>query len=151
MKLQIAVAVLLIAAAPQKCAKDEDETKLTTVLEENGYKSYEVGMRSAYSDWLVFCKEADSIVLDARIQISEASDCYDDSHTANRGKLKSAIIRSETRLGKLSDHMLQRKKFSEERFKTDESVLVEIESFKKDFQHKQEELNESLLELKKLY
>lgn len=151
MKIFIAIAALLIAAAPQRCAKDEDEKDITTELEENGYESYDIRIRNAYSDWLAFCREADSIVLDARIQISEASDCYDDPHTINRGKLKSAIIRSESRLGKLSDHMLQRKKFPDERFYSDETILREIEVFQEDFRQKQEELNKSLLELKKLY
>lgn len=151
MKLFIALAALFIAVAPQGCAKDEEETEITNSPDDTVNAADDIKMRKALTDWMEFCRKADSIVLDARIQISQASDCYDDPHTANRAKLKSAIIRSETRLGKLSDHMLQRKKFSEEHFKTDESVLQEIESFKKDFLHKQQELNESLLELKQLY
>lgn len=150
MKIFIAIAALLIAVAPQGCAKDEEESEISTP-DATGYTAEDIRMRKALADWTAFCSEADSIVMDARIQISQATDCYYDPHIANRSKLKSAIIRSESRLGKLSDHMLQRKKFPEDRFQTDETILQEIEVFKKDFRHKQEELNESLLELKKLY
>lgn len=151
MKIFIVLTALLIAVAPQKCAKDEEESGITNLFDDRGYTVEDIRMRKAFTDWMEFCREADSIVLDARIQISEASDCYDDPHTINRGKLKSAIIRSESRLGKLSDHMLQQKNFTQARFQTDESILQEVENFKKDFRQKQEELNKSLFELKKLY
>lgn len=151
MKIFIVLTALLIAVAPQKCAKDEEESDITNLSDDTGYTAEDIRMRKAFTDWMGFCQQADSIVMDARIQISQATDCYDDPNTTKRGKLNSAIIRSEKRLGKLSDHMLQRKKFTKARFQTDESILQEIETFKKDFRQKQEELNESLLEMKQLY
>lgn len=151
MKLFIALTALLIAVAPTGCAKDEEEAEITNSPDDTGYTAEDMRMRKAFIDWTAFCKKADSIVMDARIQISEASDCYDDSRTPHRGKLKSAIIKAESRLEKLSKKMLHRREFSEERFQADESILQEVETFKKDFQHKQEKLNESLIELKKLY
>ena len=150
MKVFIAIAALLIAATPKGCAKDEDETKIN-LPDDTGYTAEDVRMRNSYADWIAFCREADSIIFAARIQISEASDCYDESRTPHRGRLKSGIIKAESRLEKLSNKMLQRREFSEKRFQVDESVLQEIEAFKNDFRKKQEALNESLLELKKLY
>lgn len=151
MKILIALAVLFLTAVPKKCATEEEETEVTNLPHETGYTAEDTQLRKAYADWVEFCKEADSIILDARVQISEATDCYNDSRTKSRSKLKSAIIKSELKLEKLSDKMLQRTKFSEERFQTDPAVLQEVTNFKIDLGRKQEELNKALLEMKKLY
>lgn len=151
MKIFIAIAALVIAAAPQRCAKDEEESEVSTLPDSRAQITEDIKMRQAFTEWTAFCKEADSIILEARVQISEANDCYDDSHTPHRGKLKSAIIKAESRLEKLSNKMLHRREFSEEHFQADKAVPEEIEAFKEDFRQKQGELNESLLELKKLY
>lgn len=69
-------------------------------------------VRSTIEEWEKFRKEADSMILAGRICISQASDCYDDPQTRHRGRVKSAIIKAESKLEKLSDKMLQARKYS---------------------------------------
>jgi hypothetical protein len=75
MKVFVAIAALLISVAPNGCAKDEEESEVSTLADDTGYTAGDIRMRKAFEDWTAFCRDADNIVMDARIQISQATDC----------------------------------------------------------------------------
>lgn len=148
MKITLLLAMLILSTAPQRCEKDTDEDIL---VDETGFTAEDVKMREAFKDWEAFRKNADKIVMDARIQISEANDCYNDPDTPNRGKLKAAIIRAEERLEKLSDKMLKGRKYTNGYLLWNDTTLKEIQAFKEDFTVLHRQLDEALKELKERY
>jgi len=149
MKLFIITGLLLLSVT-RGCVDDSEEdweTETNTV----GYDAADVAVRSAITDWDQFLAESYSAVDDACIKISRATDKADDPGIKHQGKLKSAIIKAESRMDKLSDMLLKAKKIQEHNYHFNESTLAEIDLFKKEFKIHREKSDKALADMEQLY
>jgi len=146
MKIFVMAGLLLFVVSPYKCA---DENEETTEKETVGgsYDAQDAEVRSAIADWEQFLVQSDSIVDAACIKISQATDKLENGQVHHKGRHKSAIIKAQAKMEKLSDMLMAAKKIRPENYKFDENELQHIEHFKKEFKSKREELNEALEEL----
>lgn len=141
MKLFIIVGLMVLTTAKGCVEENEEgwETETNTV----GYDAEDLAVRTAIADWSQFVAESLSVVDDACVKIAQATDKVDNPGI-HRGRLRSAIIKAEGRVEKLSDMLLKAQKIKPHNYKFDDRTLDEIASFKEDFKFRREQLEEAL-------
>ena len=146
MKIFIIAGLLLIMASPYRCAEDNEEIN-EEEMTGGSYEAQDVEARNAIANWEKFLVQSDLVVDDACVKISQATDKLENGPLKNKGRQKSAIIKAEAKMEKLSDMLLVARKIKTENYRFNEPALRDIECFKDEFKSKQEELNEALKKL----
>jgi len=146
MKTFIMAGLLLFLMSPYKCAEENEET---TEIETNGgsYDAEDTEARTAITDWEKFLVQSEGIVNKACVKISQATDRMEFSESKHKGKLRSAIIKADERVEKLSDMLLDARKIKPENYRFNKATLHDIERFKQEFKSKEEEMEEALRQL----
>jgi hypothetical protein len=146
MKTFIMAGFLLFLMSPYKCAEENEDT---TEIEADGgsYDAKDTEARAAIADWEKFLLESEAVVDNACIKIAQATDKMESSPSKHKGKFRSAIIKADDRMEKLSDMLLYARKIKTENYKLSDAALQDIDRFKQDFKSKQGELENALREL----
>ena len=143
MKAILFFSILMLAAAPQRCADDTEEEKK---YDEVGYVAEDIAARRALEEWEEFIHEADSTVNNAHTIITDALQKLDDPATKNRLQLKMTIAKAESKLEQLDERLQRGKGFNTK--SPDYSSFDKMEKFKEHFIKEKESLDKDLEHLK---
>lgn len=102
MKTFIMAGLLLFLMSPYKCADEDEET---IEIETNGgsYDAEDTKARAAIEDWDKFLLQSEGVVHNASIKIAQARDRMEYSKSKHKSKSRSAIIKANERMEKLSN------------------------------------------------
>lgn len=148
MKLLLITVLIFAMASPYQCTGENEEGWVTEFeMEPIGYEAEDVAARKAIAEWNQFLAASDAVVDAACIKISIANDKLEDPQCKNKRKLRHAIIRANNNIDKLTTMLLSYKALEPRNYRLDNVTIRAIKSFKEEFSHHREKLEEALTEM----